>query len=210
MRPPLTRHYSTFSVGPKVVYLLIFLVLVSVRADAQMHASVSGGIETGNPKAAVKIEIYYDLQCPACSALQPIVKEVEQKFAGKIFVVFRHFPLDLPSHDKAVMAARMVEAAKQQGKGRLMLDIVLENQKKWMNDPRAETILFGYAGRLGLKMKQFRADYASDKILDPIVDDRAKGKALKVSATPTVFLNGRELTFAEAHDLENQISIALR
>jgi protein-disulfide isomerase len=194
----------------RYVYALFVMILLAAMCAAQVNDETVGGIQSGNPEAAVKIEIYYDLQCPACSVLQPMVKEVEQKFAGKIFVVFRHFPLDIPAHDKAMMAAKMVEAAKQQGKGRLMLDMVLENQKKWMNDPRAETILFGYAARLGLKMKQFRADYASDKILDSIANDVAKGKSLNVRATPTVFLNDRELTFAEAHDLENQISNALK
>ncbi len=194
----------------RFVFSFFALLLLAVASLAQVKAETMGGIQSGNPKAAVNIEIYYDLQCPACATLQPIVKEVEQEFAGKIFVVFRHFPLPLPAHDKAMMAARMVEAAKQQGKGRQMLDMVFENQKRWMNDARAETMLFGYAAKLGVKMRQFRKDYAGDEISVPIAGDIAKGTALHVRATPTVFLNERELTFAEAHDLETQVSNALK
>ncbi len=165
-----------------------------------------GGLQSGDPKAPVKIEVYFDLQGPSCANFQSILIKAERKFKGKLFIVFRYFPLNIPAHDKSIMAARVVEAARSQGKGRTMLDMIFARQKLWSYDAKAKAILFGYAKELGLKMPQFRFDYDDDTTIRAIMNDATRASKLNLNSTPTVFLNDKELSFADALELESTIA----
>jgi protein-disulfide isomerase len=193
--------------GFQVFGLTLFGVIFSFVAAGQ-NAKPPAWIQplsSGNPNAIAKIEVYYDLQCPSCANFHSILKKVEAEFGENVGVTFRHFPLMIPAHDKAFMAARMVEAAHVQGRGREMLDLVLVNQKRWTANKWAKSILFGYAARLKLNMPQFREDFEDEILLRPIINDLIRAKELKLNSTPTVFLNGKELPFIEALDLATKI-----
>jgi protein-disulfide isomerase len=121
-------------------------------------------------------------------------------------MIFRHFPLNIPAHDKAILAAKVVEAANLQDKGIQMLDMVLANQKNWTADPRAKIIFLGYATKLGLDLRLFRKDLESDSAFYRIANDIALAQNLKLNSTPSVFLNGKMITFAEAENIEEKIA----
>ena len=167
-------------------------------------------LRSGPSDAKVKLEVFFDLQCPACARFNLILKSTEAKYGNRMETTFRQFPLRIPAHDKAIMAARMVEAARLQGKGREMLDVIFLNQSKWSANSVAKTRLLGYARRLGLDMRQFISDYEDDETMRPIIDDIVRGEKLRVNSTPTVFLNGRELEYARALELESVISELLK
>ncbi len=160
---------------------------------------------SGKSDAIAKVEVYYDLQCPSCANFHSILKVVENKFGDKVSVTFRHFPLDIPAHDKAFLAARVVEAARVQGKGREMLDLIMANQANWTATKSAAIIFVGYATALKLNIKHFREDFESDSVIHGIVNDIERAKTLGVKSVPTIFVNGKELTYAEALDLETII-----
>lgn len=194
------------------VCLAVVLTLFAVTVSAQnaMSSNRLTPLSSGKPDAMAKIEVFYDLQCPSCANLHSILMGVEKKFGVDIFITFRHFPLRIPAHDKAFTAAKMVEAAHVQGKGRQMLDLILTNQKSWTANKRARTIFFGYATALRLNMPQFREDYENEETIYRIVDDLFKVKELKLNSTPTFFLNGKQLTFIEALDIETKIKEILK
>jgi protein-disulfide isomerase len=209
------------SVHMKLVLALMAMLLVVVASFSQSNNEtklrgtgktsdgqwlIDGGLQSGDPKAPIKIEVYYDLQCPACARFQDVLGKAERRFKGKLFIVFRYFPLNIPAHDKAIMAARVVEAARSQGKGRAMLDMIFARQKLWSSDAKAKTKLFGYAKELGLNMPQFRSDYDDDATIRSIMNDAARASKLNLNSTPTVFLNDKELSFADALELEPTIA----
>jgi len=165
----------------------------------------AGTVRSGNPAAPVKIEIFYDLTCPACARFHKIVRETEEAYKGKIYVIFRQWPLFIQGHEKSIKAARVVEAANLQGKGREMLDLVLEKQKTWSTTPGEKAIFFEYARKLGLDMKKFGDDYDDDLVIRPIIEDSVRASSLKLSYTPTIYVNGIEWSFADALDLKNKV-----
>ena len=159
------------------LYLLALLSSISafaLFAQNTKPADTKRPLQSGKSDAFIKIEVFYDMQCPACANFHSILKDVEAKFGDKIGITFRHFPLKIPTHDKAIMASRMIEAAMLQGKGRQMLETIFANQKKWSFTANARLILFGYATKLKLNMRKFRSDYEDDKTMRPIIEDQSE------------------------------------
>lgn len=185
--------------------LVTFILAVSGALGQTADWFRLGPLQSGSRTAAVKIEVFYDLQCPSCANFHLVLRKLEQKYGNDLLITFRHFPLRIPAHDKAFMAARMVEAAHVQGKGREMLDLILANQRKWTTNKLAKTLFFGYAAKLKLDMPEFRNDFEYGESVYLIVDDLFRAYELKLRGTPSVFLNGKELTINEAFELDTKI-----
>jgi protein-disulfide isomerase len=75
-----------------------------------------------------------------------------------------------------------------------MQDMIFDNQKEWENSPEPRPIFHGYASRLGLDVEKFKADMERQEIASRVKADYDRGLSLGVKGTPTVFINGRELS----------------
>jgi protein-disulfide isomerase len=138
-------------------------------------------------------------------------------FQGRITFATRNFPLEM--HPPANPAA---EAAAKQGRYNEMYQALYDNFGRWAVDgqnvssdrDRAAGLFEGFAGRAGLDREKFRADMASAGVQAAIDRDVADGRALGVSSTPTLFLNGKKFeptgsSFAEVgRELRAQIDAA--
>lgn len=147
----------------------------------------------GNADAPVTLIEYTDFQCPACGAYYPILDQVSKDLGDKVKIVIRHYPL-MQIHPNALPAARAAEAAGRQGKFWEMYDLLFVNQKEWSSaaDP-LKSIFPAYAGRIGLDVEQFKKDMSDSTLDDKITTDRETGNELKISGTPSFFLNGKKL-----------------
>jgi len=163
-------------------------------------------MQRGNGTAQIKIEVFNDYQCGSCVPFNSILKKVEKNHRGKILVVFRNFPLALPTHNNNYAAARAVEAAGKQKKFSEMMDLVDEGQSKWSILDAPESVFYSYAKTLGLNLPQFKRDYNGYLVASRIDKDLARARSLKLNSTPSVFLNDKLLTFIEAQDLDRLIS----
>lgn len=182
-------------------FILILAVIVAAfvgfltfgdKSSAPANVTTSGSNHVyGNPAATVEIVEFGDFQCPACAQFFPIVKEIKQKYEGKIKFVFKNFPLD-SIHPNARAAHRSAEAAGNQGKFFEMHDLLYENQRDWQSSRAAKTIFEGYAKQLNLDMTRFEADFAAEQTNAIINADSAEGKDKKVTGTPTFFINGKK------------------
>lgn len=182
-----------------------FLLFSFWTIAAQPSASgVSATLSFGDPKAEYRIEVFYDLQCPTCASYHATLKNVIERFPQKVFVIVRHFPL--PMHDQAFMASSAVEAANKQGKGVEMMDLLLEEQSKWSVSPRPFQLVLGYAKRLGIETKKFQDDVTSEDVARTVILDMNRAKRLGVGSTPSVFLNGKLMEYAESLQLEEIIA----
>jgi len=146
----------------------------------------------GNENSNVKFVEYSDLQCPACGAYYPIVKQIVKEFGDKISFEYRHFPLK-SIHANAQAAAIAAEAAGLQGKFWEMHDILFERQKEWSGE-RGKNIFSKYAKEIGIDVLKFESDIEfNESIKNKVKDDFQSGINLKVNATPTFFLNGERM-----------------
>lgn len=138
----------------------------------------------GPDDAKVTVVEFGDFQCPACGALHPVLKQIkEDNKDNSVKFVYRHFPL--PQHQFAQLASEASIEAQQQGKFFEYHDALFENQ-----DALEREDLERYAQELELDMDSLRKAL-DDKIHKDVVSrDEQDARALGVSGTPTVYING--------------------
>lgn len=172
-------------------------LVVFTKKDAGAPASgvepTSHTLGTGT----VTLVEYGDFECPGCGQYYPVLKEVKDKYGDQITFQYRHYPL-VSIHPNAMVAHRAAEAAAQQGKFWEMHDILFENQGSWSaqagaSQEQAYNIMENFAEQLNLNIEQFNTDRNSAAINDIIQADISAGQDLKVTGTPSFFLNGEKL-----------------
>lgn len=153
----------------------------------------------GSPTATVTVEEFADFQCGSCAATHPVLKEIQSVYGSKIRFVFRNYPLSIPSHDKAYEAAAAAEAAGMQGKFWAMQDQLFQNQQLWSQNPNYRQLWAEYAAKIGLDVEKFQSDLIGMAAKTRVDQDLARGRALGVSSTPTIFINGQSVPYQEAN-----------
>lgn len=154
----------------------------------------------------VTIVEFADFECPACGAVFPLVEELYAKYGKQMQVVFKHFPLD--THPNAKLAAQAAYAAQQQGQFWKMHKMLFDNQMRL-----TEPDLVKYAGDIGLDVNRFKKDLHSDAAKDRVEQEKKQGESLGVAATPTLYINGREVDLSKlgnpVKDLEDWIELEI-
>lgn len=145
----------------------------------------------GNKESKVLLVEYSDLQCPACRAYYPMVKQLINENGKDFQFAYRHFPLG--QHKNAKKAAYAMEAAGRQGKLWEMHDMIFDGQDAWAQAGDAENIFAKYAESLGLNMEKFNQDRNSKEVKDKVEKDYNSGVRSRVNSTPTFFLNGKKI-----------------
>jgi protein-disulfide isomerase len=139
----------------------------------------------GAAHAPVTVVEYGDFECPNCKQAAPTVKLLLGRFADRVRVVYRHFPLE-EVHPHALLAAQAAEAAGGQGKFWPMHDSLFDNQHHLKLRQ-----LRGYAERLELDLARFDAEMDDQVYLQRVREHIEGGRQSGVRATPTFFINGR-------------------
>jgi protein-disulfide isomerase len=147
----------------------------------------------GPKNAPVTIVAFSDFQCPFCSRVVPTLKQVEEQYAGKVRIAFKHQPLSF--HPNAKPAAMASMAAHEQGKFWEFHDKLFANQSA-LDRGTFER----YAQELGLDMNKFKAALDNNKFEAAIAADVAEAARVGANGTPTFLINGR--TFVGAQPLE--------
>lgn len=157
--------------------------VLNVRADDHIEGKVN---------APVTIIEYGDMQCPACSEIQPGLQTTINAVSDTVELVFRHFPLT-SIHDKAQIAAQALEAASLQNKFWPMHDLLYAKQGDWSSKPVTDFVglLTSYAKVLGLDPARFQQDLNSKQVIDRVDRDVKDAQTLQLNGTPSIFINGR-------------------
>ena len=173
-----------------------------VNTDAiQTASSENGNIADhvrGKADSKVILVEYADYQCPGCGTIYPLVKSIAEQYKDQIQYVFRNYPIT-DAHPNAKAAAGSAEAAGLQGKYWEMHDKIYETQADWSNLSITERGKFfeGLATEIGLDVNKFNTDLSSSAITEKINFDTALAKKAGVEATPTFYLNGKQLESAD-------------
>jgi protein-disulfide isomerase len=176
-------------------------------ADAPPGATAPPTLGPAN--APVTLEMFGDFQCPQCARTEPMVKALKSEFGDKLRVVFRHFPME--KHQNAILAGCAAEAAARQKHFWEMADALYRTQWMWAEAPAPRLILIDRAKELGLNVPQFEDDLNASELRERIDADQARGQALGVKATPSVFINGYFVPNAEFNEngFRKAIQVAL-
>jgi len=152
----------------------------------------------GSPSASVTVEEFADFQCGSCAATHPVMKEIQSTYGSRIKMIFRNYPLT--GHDKAYDAATAVEAAGMQDRNKFwaLQDQLFTNQQAWSTSPNYKELWADYASKIGLDVPRFQSDMAGIAAKTRVDADVARGRALNVSSTPTIYVNGQAIPHLEA------------
>lgn len=158
-----------------------------VRVDV----SIEGAPFRGAAEAPVTIVEFSEFQCPFCSRVQGTLKQLLERYPGKVKLVYRDFPLD-SLHPKARLAAEAARCAKDQEK------FWEYHDKLFTHFPQAAPDdLKQYAAQLGLDGAKFDSCLSGGVHKAAVQRDFDEGTRLGVTGTPAFFINGRVLTGAQ-------------
>ena len=142
----------------------------------------------GNVDAPITIVEFADYQCPFCSRVQPVLKEVLAKYPSKVKLAYLDFPL-ATIHAHAEMAAEASRCALAQGKFWQMHDAMYADQSKL-----DEADLIKTAAGVGIDQNSFASCLKSSKHKAVVQQDVQTGSEAGVNGTPTFFINGEFLS----------------
>lgn len=157
------------------------------------------GKALGDPNAPVLVEVWEDFQCPACKTyseqIEPLIVS-NYVASGQVRYVFRHWPfLDQRSATKeSHQSANASMCAAEQERFWDYHDMVFANWDGENRGALSNKRLVAFAEALSLDMDQFNACFEANAHEDEINQDKNAGTQAGVSGTPSVFVNGRQLS----------------
>jgi protein-disulfide isomerase len=162
----------------------------------------------GPANAKVTIVEFSDFQCPHCRVLSQNLKPLEAKYPQARFV-FKNFPLTA-IHPWSMTAALAARCAFQSSPAAFwkMHDAIFQ-QQDLISTEIVYDKLTEFAATAGLNREDFKACLADPEVQKSVEADIAQAKELKISSTPTVYVNGRENIGGDPAALEQLIQFDL-
>ncbi len=147
--------------------------------------------QRGNSDARITIIEYSDFQCPGCSGVAPVLKELREDMGDEMRYIFRHYPLD-SIHELATIASEATEAAGEQETFWEYHDMLFEKQSEWGHLSREEAIemFIGYAEELELDTDVFEKVLEDGKYTNKMEQAVEEARNAGLTGTPSLILNG--------------------
>lgn len=139
----------------------------------------------GQADAPITIVEFADILCPACQRKSPEVKDFVAAHAGKIRLVYRHYPIE-KLHPMAMVTAAVSEIAAEKG---LFWDFVIAQMTKG-GAPASPDEILDTAKSVGLEEDYIRKRLSNDTdvVYDRISADLDTVHKLGVGSTPTFYI----------------------
>jgi protein-disulfide isomerase len=145
----------------------------------------------GPANATVTITEFASMTCPHCADFnEKVFPKIKSEYidTGKVRYVFREFPLDIKAAAGS-MLARCI-AKDDSGKYFAVIDMLFKQQNDWVLKNTTET-LTRIGKQAGLSGQQIEDCLKDQALLDKIAaDQKYAADVLKVSSTPSFFING--------------------
>ena len=179
-------------------FLFITLLFFAVGSAAQPKVNIQGNDQLPNisappvsfidpsigpSNAKVTIVEYADYACSACAQLNPTLASVLKKYPNDVRLVWKDFPNESESKE-ATPAAIAARCADEQGQFWQYHDALFQQQTQLGSNTYTSI-----AQALGLKADVFAACVANSEPLPRVRKDYDEGLALKLTATPTLYIN---------------------
>jgi protein-disulfide isomerase len=146
----------------------------------------------GNPKAPVRMDEYYSLDCPHCAAfVEETLPQLQKDYidTGKVYLVLHDFPL----HEMALKAAMIAHCAPPD-RFLPMVETLFQVQRGWLlqTEEASTDALKQQARFAGLTDSQIDSCLNDKSLEDAILNGRLDAeKNLKIEATPTFIFNNK-------------------
>ncbi len=165
------------------------------RAEKILEKGITGP-SRGPKDAAVTIVEFGDLQCPACKAAQPVIEGLIAAEPTARFV-FQNFPLEM--HNWAAKGAAYADCVGRASNEAFWKFIAktYETQSD-ITAENADEKLTALADGAGVKGADIAACARTPATKARVDASIALGKAVNVSGTPTLFINGRAIGNVDA------------
>jgi protein-disulfide isomerase len=167
---------------------------VSTNSALPKLASKADGYGiTFNPSAKVQVDIFEDFQCPICQTFEGINNKYINDLvrSGKAKVVFHPMTFIGP---ESILAANMAACAADSGKFLEAHANIYANQPSKENSGKmTNNYLFLLGTSVGITDKSFSDCVTNGKYAEWTKLVEADSAKRGVNATPTVFVNGRQL-----------------
>lgn len=156
----------------------------------------------GNKKAPIVLIEFSDFQCPFCKRVRPSIARLMKDYKGKIYYVFRDYPLSF--HGLAKDGANAANCANEQGKYWEYNAKLWDDQQTIFSKKLSKEEFYGklkqIAKDLSLKTSKFNSCLESKKYFKEIEKDLQDGMAAGVTGTPAYFINGLFLSGAQPYE----------
>lgn len=153
------------------------------------RVSVENSPTLGPSDAPVVVVEFSDYLCPACRAGHEVTARIRKSSEGKLWWVFKDFPLDM--HRGAKEMAQAARCAGEQGKFWEYQDLMFSSDGRPDLDQ-----LKSYARDLDLDVERFARSLESWKHLPFVEADIQGAREAGVVAVPTFIINGKKLVGA--------------
>jgi protein-disulfide isomerase len=201
-------------IGIAVTVVLLVVVLLVLRSQPTTVAVAKPDVPAewmnrnvlGKPDAPVTVTMWEDFLCPACqqwtSTIEPqLIQEYVKD--GKVKLEFRQFPLSghMPETEQAAMASlcaadqgafwtyhNRLFAAQSRGKEGYTLDALVQ-----------------YADELQLDSRTFLQCMSSQKYKNELNASLQEATALKLSGTPSIFVDGQPVADWSNYDVHKSM-----
>ena len=170
--------------------------------------SLDGSPQKGAASAPVTLVEWADFECPFCAKTAPVLDKLVSRYSTQVRLVFKNYPLGI--HKYAEKAARAGAAANRQGKFWAMHHALFERTDKKVK--LEQSVLEEVAKEIGLDLKKFKEELASEPVADLVGKDRKQADALGIEGTPLLYINGRHFDldhFDIGEDLEPWVKLEI-
>lgn len=201
--------------------ILVLLAIVAVPVHGKSQPENASGPEAskrerlvtprspvlGEEDAPVTLVEFFDPACEACRAFYPVTKRILRDFQGEVRLVLRYVPF----HDQSEEVIRLLETARFQGVFKPVLDAIIAAQPEWADHGSPDiSVAWDAAARAGLNVKDARDHLQLPGITALISRDIADLRALGIRATPTFFLQGKNLGRISGEQLYREVQAAVK
>ena len=155
---------------------------------------------SGNSDAKVTIVEFLDPSCGTCIYFFPIVESIKNKYEGKVKVVYRF----LPYYSGSDFIFSLVKAANEQGKLDETLKQFFTQHERWYaNHQLNHFVAWGIMQEADVNIEDAQEFLTknSEQIQKHLKQNEDDAQTLKVTGTPTFYVNGKLLTKLSEIDL---------
>jgi protein-disulfide isomerase len=166
----------------------------------------------GAADSPVVLVVFSSFQCPGCQEFAHVLRHLDQRFAGRLTTVFKHFPLGkicntaltIDLQPRSCAAAEAAEAAHRLHAFWRFHDNLFRGSLGASEDE-----LQRIAADSGVALEQWKIERSRPAVREKIRKDVELAWRLGVDATPAVFLNGRRVSDLRLSQLETLIRAEL-
>jgi protein-disulfide isomerase len=174
------KHYRTGVEALRQKWTVtVNLVAPAVRPELDDGLSPSRGA----PKPVVTIVEFSDFECPFCRQVQDTLKQINERYAGEVLLIFKHLPSE--GHRNSLPAARAAYCAGEQDRFWQFHEALFASRNL------SGSLFNEIAVKLGINREKFQSCLSAERSRAAIVKDIEMARRYRVDSTPSFLINGR-------------------